>query len=566
MEHETTNFTIMKKLTIRILMGLTIISCFSGSLYAQSELNFNQTLTAKQKQIVAISVYTAQGEMQNLKNALNDGLESGLTVNEIKEVLIHLYAYTGFPRSLNGLSALQSVLEQRREKGIIDERGKEASPLPANKTSEEIGSDVLVELAGTSEATGVREFAPVMDTFLKAHLFGDIFGRDVLDFQSREIATISALSSMQGVDNQLSSHLRVARNVAMTDEQLKEIAFEISVKAGWLEGQVIAEKMKETLSISPENTNKIIIEKNGVSVQKVTFPNRHISVVGNIYFPSDYDDTKSYPAIVVAHPAGGVKEQVAGFYAEMLAEKGFVTLAFDASYQGESGGTPRFLDDPAVRTEDLRVAADYMTTRSDIDVNRLGVLGICAGGGFVIKAAQTEHRYKAVATVSMADLGQLRRYGLNDVLKPRMRERLEEVGRQRTLEAKGEPLKYVNIVANTEEEAKQYDSRMYQQGYEYYRVTHRHPNSQNKYIFTSLDKLMAFTALDHVEMISPRPLLLIAGSEAESFYYSQEAYDKAEEPKELFTVEGATHIDMYYKPEFYEQAVKKLNDFYQKSL
>jgi hypothetical protein len=143
---------------------------------------------------------------------------------------------------------------------------------------------------------------------------------------------------------------------------------------------------------------------------------------------------------------------------------------------------------------------------------------------------------------------------------------LEEVGRQRTLEARGDPLKYVNIVANTEEEAKQVDSRMYRQGYEYYRVTHRHPNSQNKYLFTSLDKLMAFTALDHVEMISPRPLLLIAGSEAESIYYSREAYDKAGDPKELFVIEGAGHMDLYDKPGFYEKAINKLNDFYRKNL
>jgi fermentation-respiration switch protein FrsA (DUF1100 family)/alkylhydroperoxidase/carboxymuconolactone decarboxylase family protein YurZ len=566
MKDETTNLIIMKNSKVRILMGFTIVSCISGSLYAQSKVDFDQALNEKQQQIVPIAVYTAKGDMPSLSQALNDGLDSGLTVNEIKEILIHLYAYTGFPRSLNGLSAFQSVLEQRREKGIADEVGKEASPLPDNKTSVEFGSDVLVQLIGTSKASGVREFAPAIDTILKSHLFGDLFGRDVLDFQSREIATISALTSMKGVENQLGSHLKIARNIGMTDEQIKGIAFEIAVKAGWQEGQVIAEKMKETLGNYPENTNKILIEKSGVSVQKVTFPNRHISVVGNIYFPSDYDNTKKYPAIVVAHPAGGVKEQVSGFYAEMLAERGFVALAFDASYQGESGGTPRFLDDPAVRTEDLRAAADYMTTRPDIDANRLGVLGICAGGGFVIKAAQTEHRYKAVATVSMADLGQLRRDGLNGALKARMRERLDEVGRQRTLEARGEPLKYVNIVANTEEEAKQYDSRMYQQGYEYYRVTHRHPNSQNKYTFTSLDKLMAFTALDHVEMISPRPLLLIAGSEAESFYYSQEAYDKAGEPKELFSVEGATHIDLYYKPEFYEQVIKKLNDFYKRNL
>jgi len=557
----------MRNIGTKMLIWLLIaISCFSGSLYAQSKVNFNHALNAKQQQIVAISVYTAQGDVPNLRNALNDGLDTGLTVNEIKEVLIHLYAYTGFPRSLNGLSTFQSVLEQRKQKGIVDELGNEASPLPANKTSEELGSEVLVQLVGTSEARGVREFAPEVDTLLKKHLFGDIFGRDVLNFQSREIATISALASMQGVEGQLGSHLKVARNIGMTDDQLKQIAFEIAVKAGWQEGQVIAEKMKEILGIDPGNTPKMSIGESGVSVQKVTFPNRQISVVGNLYFPGDFDSSKSYPAIVVGHPAGGVKEQVAGLYAERLAEKGFITLAFDASYQGESGGTPRFLEDPAVRSEDFRAAADYMTNRSDVDANRLGVLGICGGGGFAIKAAQTEHRFKAVATVSMVDLGQLRRDGLNGVLKPRMQERLDEVGRQRSLEANGEPVKYVNYVANTEEEAKQYDSRMYQQGYEYYRVSHLHPNSQNKYALTSLDKLMAFTALDHVEMISPRPLLVIAGTEAESFYYSQEAYDKAEEPKELFSVDGASHIDLYYIPQYVEQVVKKLTEYYGKNL
>ncbi len=550
-----------------MLMGLAIaISCFSVNLNAQNKINEIQALTDRQRNLAAISAYTAKGDQVNLRAALNDGLDAGLTVNEIKEVLIHLYAYTGFPRSLNGLGTFQSVLEQRRQKGIVDESGKEASPLPAHKTSEELGSEVLVRLTGTSEASGVRQFAPVVDTLLKAHLFGDLFGRDVLDFQSREIATLSALASMQGTGSQLGSHLKIARNIGLSNDQLKEIAFEIAVKAGWQEGRVIAEKMKETLGIDPGNTSRMNIGKSGVRVQKVIFPNRQITVVGNIYFPGDFDSSKRYPAIVVGHPAGGVKEQVAGLYAEKLAENGFMTLAFDASYQGESGGTPRFLEDPAIRSEDFRAAADYMTNRSDVDAARLGVLGICGGGGFAIKAAQTEHRFKAVATVSMVDLGQLRRDGLDGVLKPRMRERLDEVGRQRTREANGEPVKYVNYVANTEEEAKKVDSKMYQQGYAYYRVTHLHPNSQNKYALTSLDQLMAFTALDHVEMISPRPLLVIAGSEAESFYFSREAYDKAEEPKELFSVDGASHMELYYIPEYVGQVIKKLNDFYRTHL
>lgn len=286
-----------------------------------------------------------------------------------------------------------------------------------------------------------------------------------------------------------------------------------------------------------------------------------------MFTPPNYDKTKKYPAIIVGHPAGGVKEQTAGTYAKRLAEQGYVTLAFDASYQGESGGEPRYLEDPAVRTEDFRAAADFMSSYPSVDANRLGVMGICAGGGFAIKSAQTEHRFKAVATVSMVDLGQLRRDGLEGILKSQMQSRLDEVGKQRVREAQGEPVKYVNYVANSLDEIPANAPVMYREGYDYYRTTRgQHPNSPNKYVFTSLDKLMGFTALDHVEMIAPRPLLIIAGSEADSFYFSQEAYDKAKRPRELFKVQGASHIAMYDTPQYVDQAVKKLVEFYGKSL
>jgi fermentation-respiration switch protein FrsA (DUF1100 family) len=195
------------------------------------------------------------------------------------------------------------------------------------------------------------------------------------------------------------------------------------------------------------------------------------------------------------------------------------------------------------------------------------VLGICAGGGFAIKAAQRENRLKVVATVSMVDLGQLRREGLNGVLKSQMQQRLDEVGKQRTKEVNGEPIRYVNYVFNSREEIPANATGMYKEGYEYYRTPRgQHPNSQNKYVFTSLDKLMNFTALDHAEMISPRPLLLIVGSNADSRYFSDDAYKRANQPKELFEVQGASHIDMYDKPEYVLQAVKKLSEFFGKHL
>lgn len=256
----------MKNLGKPILLGLLIINCFHGVIYAQIESVSNKELSSKQKQIVPISAFMAKGDQDGLSTAINDGLDVGITINEAKEILMHLYAYCGFPRSLNGLSTLQNVLEQRRNEGIIDMEGKEASQLPTNKTSEELGSEVLVQLVGTSEARGVRLFAPAVDTLLKKHLFGDLFARDVLDFQSREIATISALASMKGTQAQLGSHIRVALNIGMTEEQLKEIATVLSTEIGWQEGQNMLIKMNEIMGI---NTTQKVVDQ---PITELLFP------------------------------------------------------------------------------------------------------------------------------------------------------------------------------------------------------------------------------------------------------------------------------------------------------
>lgn len=315
------------------------------------------------------------------------------------------------------------------------------------------------------------------------------------------------------------------------------------------------------------SSNAKNMKTSSTSIQRVTFPNRNITIVGNLHLPKDFDKTKKYAAILVGHPAGGVKEQTAGLYAQKLAEQGYIALAFDASYQGESGGEPRFLEDPAVRVEDFRAATDYLSLHPSIDPNKIGLLGICAGGGFAIKAAETEHRLKAVATISMADLGQLRRDGLNGTLKNQIQQRLSDVAQQRTKEANGGEVRYMNYVPNSLKDIPAGAPAMYQEGYEYYRTKRgEHPNSTNKYLFTSLDKLIGFTALDHVELISPRPLLLIAGSIADTYYYSQQAFDMAKEPKELYTIDGASHVALYDTPQYVSQIVKKLTDFYGKNL
>lgn len=312
------------------------------------------------------------------------------------------------------------------------------------------------------------------------------------------------------------------------------------------------------------------IESNGTyyntkesDMKKVTFPNRGIEIAGNVYLPEDFDASKKYPAIIVGHPAGGVKEQTAGLYAKKLAEKGFLTLAFDASYQGESDGNPRGLEDPAIRVEDFRCAADFLATQPYVDSSKIGAMGICGGGGFAISAAITDHRIKAVAGLSAVDLGRLRREGLNGTLAASIQARLDAVAEQRIKEVNGGEIKYVPYVPNSLDEIPEGAPEMYREGYEYYRTERAaHPNSTNKYVFTSLDKLIAFTAFDNLELLAPRPLLMIAGSRADSLYFSKEAVETAKPPKELFIIDGASHIDMYDKPEYVKQAVTKLADFF----
>lgn len=184
------------------------------------------TLDAQQQAIVTIAAFTASGDMNRLTPALSDGLDSGLTINEIKEVLVQLYAYTGFPRSLNALGAFMSLTQERKAKGILDAEGKEASPLPADMDRDAYGARVRADLAGQKDIPTTRapyqEFTPIIDTFLKEHLFADIFARDVLTHQQRELATIAALANMTGTEGQLFFHFGAAMNTGLTTAQMHE--------------------------------------------------------------------------------------------------------------------------------------------------------------------------------------------------------------------------------------------------------------------------------------------------------------------------------------------------------
>lgn len=188
--------------------------------------------TTKEKAIIPIAAFTASGDLDKLKISLNAGLEAGLTVNEIKELLVQMYAYTGFPRSLNGLATFMGVINERKEQGINDPQGKESNPLPTDKNSIEFGTDNQTKLVGQPVSGALFEFAPEIDQYLKAHLFGDIFQRDVLTWKERELATIAALANMQGVNPQLSAHYNISINNGITPELLTAFVAEIKAACG----------------------------------------------------------------------------------------------------------------------------------------------------------------------------------------------------------------------------------------------------------------------------------------------------------------------------------------------
>lgn len=296
--------------------------------------------------------------------------------------------------------------------------------------------------------------------------------------------------------------------------------------------------------------------------------NDGISIAANVYTPAGYDNTKKYPAIVVAHPNGGVKEQVAGLYAELLAKQGYIMIVPDAAYQGASGGTPRNVDTPSSRTADLHAAADFISTYAGVDANRIGILGICGGGGYTLNAAKTDKRFKAVATLSMFNTGLVRRNGFKNSQLATIQQRLKEASEAREEEARGGEVRYVgNMPKMSKEEVAKMPFELYREGYEYYLETHAHPNSTFRYTQSSLLDLMRFDATDQIELIN-QPLLMLAGSKADTRDMTEDAFAKAvnAQAKELYLLEGATHIQTYWKEPYVTQAVKKLTEFFKKNL
>ena len=307
-----------------------------------------------------------------------------------------------------------------------------------------------------------------------------------------------------------------------------------------------------------------------VNIHPVTYKLHGLKIAANVYTPAGFDEKKAYPAVVVAHPNGGVKEQVAGLYAQRLAELGYVTIAADAAYQGASEGEPRHTDKPQLRTEDIHGMADFISTYPGVDAKRLGAFGICGGGGYTLNAAKSDKRFKAVATLLMFNSGEVRRNGYINSGLDTIAERQREASDARAAEVTTGKISIsgnVDFDALTDESIAKIPTDLYREGMIYYGRTHRHPNSTFAYTTSSLMDLMTWDARDQIELINV-PLLMMAGDKADSLYMTEEAFAAATgtKDKELFKIPGATHIQTYYVPEYVDAAVGKLKAFFGRTL
>jgi len=308
----------------------------------------------------------------------------------------------------------------------------------------------------------------------------------------------------------------------------------------------IAIPSKAQAQTMTDEWDKTFPQSGKVDHRKITFPNRYgISLSGDLYLPKDRAEAR-LPALAISGPFGAVKEQSSGLYAQAMAERGFVTLAFDPSFTGESGGTPRNVASPDINTEDFSAAVDCLGLLAEVDRERIGVIGICGWGGMALNAVAVDKRVKAVVASTMYDMTRVMSKGYNDSVTPEQRaQALEQLSRQRWEDAaNGAPayqLPYNELHGGEAQFLVDY--------HDYYRTPRGyHPravNSGNSWTVTTPLSFMNMPILSHIKEISPRPLLLIHGENAHSRYFSETAYEAAAEPKELMIIPGASHTDLY---------------------
>ena len=550
-------------MNIKLKIITTLLGVFFGCGIVTSQTpKAEQAMDSKRQHITEVAALTGKGDLDKLKIVLIDGLNDGMAVSELKEVMVHAYAYCGFPRALRGLQTLVAVLDERKAKGIEDDWGRKASPITDTLSKYERGRDILVEISGIPADAPKADYAilaPEIEVFLKEHLFADLFERDVLTYAERELTTVAVIASLgKGVEPMLKGHMGIALNVGITPDELRSVLAIVEKNIGRGEadgGRLALNEVLQSKGLTTAPEAPAVTIGNGVKKQKVTFHNRFlIDMVGDLYFPANYSPAKKYAAIIVGHPFGGVKEQTSGLHARKLAEIGYVTLAFDASYYGESGGYPRRMESPEVRVDDFSAAVDFLTNHPAVEADKIGVIGICGGGCYSVSATQIDHRIKALATISMYDMGRARRQGIGDTQTYQQRMSiLDEIGRQRTAEYGGAARKDIRALP---EKVDENTPKFAIDFLDYYDNPERgqHPNSTGYYSYTSLAPMMNFFPFTQIETISPRPLLFIVGENAVSKYFSEDAYAKA------------THVDLYDQPKYLKITLPKLDTFFKQYL
>lgn len=318
-----------------------------------------------------------------------------------------------------------------------------------------------------------------------------------------------------------------------------------------------------------DNTwDKTFPKSENVIHEKVSYNNRYgLTVSADMYLPGNFDAAQQYAALVVGTPYGGVKEQGAGIYAQSMAERGFVTVAFDESYNGESSGEPRHVSSPDIFVEDFSAGVDFLGTRPFVDRDRIGAIGICGSGAFALTAAQVDRRIKAVATASMYDMSRFLRYGWEDTMTAEQRNQmLDQLGEQRWADFEnGDPELNPSFPSAPVAAVPEGLDPISSEFFEYYAMERgHHPRSIGGFTKTSSMAFANFPLLNYIETISPRPILFIMGENAHSRYFTEDAYKRAAEPKELYVVPGARHIDMYDRTDMIP--FDKLTEFFTEHL